>query len=264
MSFHSKLSVMLPELTSKELPRGYQIVGKVLLVRLKPKLYKHRRAIGKAVLKLLPYLHTVALERGFEGITRKPKIEIIAGKRSLNTLHKEHNCVFNLDLRKSMWSKGNKFERQRIVKLAKPHETVVDMFAGVGYWSIFLAKKVQKIYAIDINHDAVKYLQRNIFLNKVESKVEILEGNCKRFSKALKGVADRIVMGYLYDTEKFLPAALTMAKKGASIHMHRIVKNYEIEKIKRDLPESMKVLGVKRVKSYAPNVWHVVFDLRKQ
>ena len=264
MSFHSKLSKLLQSLPPELLPRGYQIVDKVLLVMLKPELYKHRRIIGKAILKLFPYINTVALEKGFEGVTRKPKIEVIAGKRSLKTVHKEHNCIFSLDLSKSMWSKGNKFERQRIVKLAKPHETVVDMFAGVGYWSIFLAKKVGKVYAIDINKDAVEYLRRNTSLNGVEDKIEILEGDCRKFSKLLDGVADRIVMGYLYDTEKFLVAALKIAKKGAMIHFHRII----VEKDRNKLHELIQKYGLKlvrevKVKSYAPKVWHVVFDVRR-
>ncbi len=161
-----------------------------------------------------------------------------------------------------MWSKGNKAERQRYVKLAKKGEIIVDMFAGIGYFSIFLAKKA-KVYAIDINPKALEYLRKNVWLNKVEDKVEILEGDCRKFSNYLKGVADRVIMGYLYETEKFLPHASKISKKNAIIHFHRIVSQNEKENIKKKLSKNFKILRIIKVKSYAPRIEHLVYDLKR-
>ena len=140
------------------------------------------------------------------------------------------------------------------------------MFAGIGYFSIFLAKysKPKKIYAIDINPKAIEYLRKNVWLNKVENKIEVLEGDCKKFSKILENTADRIVMGYLFKTEKFLPYALKIAKNNAIIHFHRTVKEEEINEIKEKIRKkfNVKVLRTKKVKSYAPKIWHVVLDLK--
>ena len=191
---------------------------------------------------------------------------MIAGCHTTITLHKEHGCQFLIDVSESMWSKGNKQERIRLTKLAKPNETIVDMFAGIGYWSLFLAKysKPKKIYAIDVNPKALEYLRKNTLLNKVEGRIEILEGDCKKFAKLLENSADRIVMGYLFDTEKFLPYALRIAKKGCVIHFHRNVKNEEVEKIKKILEKKFRILRFIEVKSYSPNTSHYVFDLIKR
>ena len=131
-------------------------------------------------------------------------------------------------------------------------------------FSIFLAKycKPKKIYTIDINPKAIEYLRKNIWLNKVENKIEILQGDCRKFAKILENTADRIVMGYLFKTERFLPYATKIAKNKAIIHFHRTVKEEEIEKIKEKLEKNVKVLKIKKVKSYAPKIWHAVYDLK--
>jgi len=168
MSFYLKLTEKLknniPSRGLGPLPRSYNILGKVLVIKLKPEVYRYRKKIGKAILEILPYIHSVVLDRGITGSKRKPKIEVIAGCKNTETLHKEHGARFLLDVSKIMWSKGNKKEKEIMMKAVKPGEIVVDMFAGIGYWSIFLAKKAKKVYSIDINPIAIKYLQKNSFL----------------------------------------------------------------------------------------------------
>jgi tRNA wybutosine-synthesizing protein 2 len=266
MTFYTSLRKKL-DLSDKELdilPKGYQIIGKVMLIKLDKKLVKHKKSIGDALLNLFPYIHTVCLLKGIKSVTRKPKIEVIAGCNSTQTLHKEHGCQFLIDVSQIMWSQGNKQERMRLVKLVKPKETIVDMFAGIGYFSIFLAKysKPKKIYAIDINPKSAEFLRKNIWLNGVENKIEVLQGDCRKFSKLLENTADRIVMGYLFETEKFLPHALRIAKKNCIIHLHRTAKISEIKQLKEKIGKKAKILRIKRVKSYAPKICHYVFDLK--
>ena len=119
MTFYTSLRRKL-DLADKELdllPRGYQILGKIMLIKLDKKLVKHKKLIGKALLELFPYIQTVCLLKGIKSVTRKPIIEIIAGCKSTQTLHKEHKCQFLIDVSQVMWSQGNKMERMRLVKI---------------------------------------------------------------------------------------------------------------------------------------------------
>jgi tRNA wybutosine-synthesizing protein 2 len=266
----SKLEKRLVEKELNNLPRGYQIVGKILLIKLKPNLLKHKKIIGNAILNLFPYVHTVCLVKNIGGIKRKPKIEIIAGCKNTQTIHKEHGCQFLIDVSKVMWSQGNKEERMRLTKFIKPEETIVDMFSGIGYFSIFIAKycKPKEIYAIDINPEALEFLRKNIWINDVENRIEILQGDCRKFANLLENTADRIIMGYLFKTEKFLPYAFKIAKNNAFIHLHRTAKIEEIGKLKKKIIDigkknkvNVKILKVNEVKSYAPKILHVVLDL---
>ncbi len=280
MSFYEKLRGSLSEkLTGKELeflPRSYLILGKLMLIKLKPKLVKHRKMVGETIKEIFPYIDAVFLEKSIEGIKRKPKVELIAGEKKhsgpiTQTIHTEHGCKFMLDVSEVMWSKGNKGERQRIKNLVKGGEVVVDMFAGIGYFSIFIAKYAapKVVYDIEINPKSIEYLEKNAFLNNVQSKIEILKGDCRKYAPFLEGVADRILMGYVKNTKAYLPAALRMAKKGTIIHFHDTVKKDRIDSKKKEILGIIKkkgrkarILAYNNVKSYAPNVFHVVFDIK--
>lgn len=261
MPFRQKLA----EITRIEeglLPSSYQIIGHVLLIK-----FMHIRKLGEkkkvaaAILELLPYVKTVCEIVKVESEFRTPKLRKLAGNGTI-TVHKEHGISYKLDAAKIMFSKGNLFERQRLAGVAKPHETVVDMFAGIGYFSLGLASHVRKIYAIEKNPIAYGYLQNNIKLNKAINIEAILGDNRK---VALDRVADRVVMGYFPHTEKFLPAALTMLKSKGIIHFHNVYKEAELWHKPMSHLDRMgvnyKILGKKKVKSVAPRTYHVVLDV---
>lgn len=275
-TLRGKLRGRMPAGALDELPHGYQIVGKVLLLRLKPRLLNYRKIIGAAYLELLPYVHAVFLMKDIAGVRRRPRLELLAARLGHHpaplsqTVHSEHGCSFLLDLSQVMWAAGNKGEKLRLLRQVRKGETIIDMFSGIGYFSVVLAKhsKAKKIYAIDINPVAVEFLRRNAIMNGVASKIEILQGDCRRFAKPLQGIADRIIMGYLQDTEKYLPAALAMAKPRAMIHLHRAVPIRELEELKEKIirigtenKRMIKIVAVCRIKSYAPKIDHVVLDL---
>jgi tRNA wybutosine-synthesizing protein 2 len=262
MSGFKDLLAAKTNLPKEILPSSYQVLGNILLLKLSnPEALRQKKKIGFAILKLFPYIKTICLQHGVKGEFRKPKIEIIAGLKQTETVHKELDCVFKLDAAKIMWSKGNHFERQRLLKLVKPNEIVVDMFAGIGYWSIILAKhtKAKRIIAIEKNPESFNFLIENICLNKLLN-VMAIENDCRNFSYDKK--PNRIIMGYFPDTIKFLPAALKLSKKGTKIHFHELTN--DLEKLKTALEgfKKFRVENIREVKEYSPSKRHYVFDLK--
>ncbi|MEM4247997.1 MAG: class I SAM-dependent methyltransferase family protein [Candidatus Nanoarchaeia archaeon] len=243
------------------LPNSYQILGHVLLLKLlDKKALKHKKAIGNTILKISPNIHTVCLQKGVAGEFREPKIEVIAGIKQTETVHQELNCIFSLDVAKIMWSKGNHFEKKRMISVVKPNEIIVDMFAGVGYWSIPIAKhtKAGKIYAIEKNKTAFDYLKQNIRANYITNIIPIL-GDCRKVVNRLEK-ADRIIMGYFPNTLKFLPVALKISKKGTIIHLHELAS--DLKKLTKEIWKyKVKIMRVREVKEYSPSKRHYVFDL---
>ena len=265
MKFYQRLQtkVKLPKNKLDLLPRSYHILGDILLVKLNSKLYTHRRKIGKVILEILPFVRSVVLIKGILGKKRVPQTEVIAGDKNTETIHREHGVIFSLDPRKVMFSKGNKFEKLRLLKKIRKKDVVVDMFAGIGYWSISLAKKA-RVFAIDINPVSIRYLEKNAFLNKVN--FEILEGDCRKFSRLLR--ADKIIMGY-FGTKKFFSYALQMGKRGSIIFYHDLVSDEKVSDLKQELTsiakkqrKKIKFVSVRRVKTYSPGVSHYVFDIK--
>ena len=248
-----------------------QRIGDILLVKMPRCGEEEKREIGRALLELHPRIKTVCALYRIEGELRKPKIEVIAGNGTV-TIHREHGVLYKIDVSKVMFSKGNGYERKRLIELVKPGETIVDMFAGIGYFSLGLGKfsKCLQIISIEKNKDAYELLKENIALNRIE-KIEPVLGDCREIAKLkeFKGIADRVIMGYLHDTEKFFPSALSFLKRRGMVHYHHLYGKRELwEGVERDVSAlsseyrcAIEILNRRRVKSYAPNVYHVVLDL---
>lgn len=256
----------IPDCEKKLLPSGWQILGDIIIVALREELENRKTEIAKALLSLYPRCRTVLLDRGISGQIRKPAREIIAGKRT-ETIHKENGCLFKLDTIRIMYSQGNLAERKRMSKLGRS-ETVVDMFAGIGYFSIPMAvhSKPEKIFAVEINPVAFGYLKANIKLNKVEDIIEPVQGDCAVVTPI--GRADRVIMGYL-DAHEYLEHGIRALLPGGVIHYHEAVpeavERRPVERIieaAREEGREAEIMGMRRIKKYSPGVWHVVVDAR--
>lgn len=259
------LKKKIPDNELDLLPRSYQILGNVLLIKLNEKIYRHRRKIGKEIMGLIPYVKSVILIKRIKGVERTPETEVISGSKNTETIHKEHGCLFCLDAAKLMFSKGNKFERIRMAHKIRKTDVVVDMFAGVGYWTIICAKRAKKVYSIEINPLALRYLNENIKINRLNNVV-VIKGDCRKHSSKLRNKADKIIMGY-FNSKEFFPHALKIAKKGCVIFYHDIVKKGDESKLKEELKvlsgeKRLRFFSTRRVKSYAPGINHIVFDIK--
>lgn len=201
-----------------------------------------------------------------QGTKREPVYKILYGEET-ETINKENGCLFKLDLTKVMWSKGNNNERLRIAKLVEDRETVIDMFAGIGYFSIPIGvhANAREVISIEINPNSYHFLCENIKLNKLDNVTPIL-GDCKDVTPKFK--ADRIIMGYVKTTHHYLNVAIDSLNEGGILHYHETVPEKLIESrpIERIISEAdgreVELLKINKVKKYSPGVWHVVIDAR--
>ena len=251
------------------LPRGFERIGHIAIVSLPPELAHRTQDIAQSLLRIKG-VRTVALREGvISGRDRRPNLRVITGDPSTETKHRENGCVFKLDVTKVMFSTGNIYERQRLPKLITAGEVVVDLFAGIGQFSIPIARHARpsRIYAVELNPLAYGYLCENVRINQVGHIVKPLLGDCVEV--APRGVADRVVMGILHVTHRYLPLALEVLKPGGGIvHYHESVPSrLRFERpVKRILEAAagrdVEIIGKRVVKCYAPGVDHVVIDAR--
>lgn len=270
MSFKQRIA-RITGLTETMLPAGYQIVGDVLLVKL-PKLKKieQKRLFAEAALKILPYVKTICEIMEIKGEFREPKICVLAGTKT-ETIHTENGIKYKFDAAKLMFSKGNLAERKRLIPQIKENDIIVDMFAGIGYFSLGIAKltAAREIIAIEKNPVAYNFLVHNITLNGLHN-VNALQGDCKTAALGLRNIADHVIMGYFPGTEEFLPYALLIARKNGVIHYHNIYREKDLWKLPiKQIEEACKkischfeVIRKKKVKSFSPKIWHVVVDFQ--
>ena len=199
-----------------------------------------------------------------QGTKREPVYKVLYGHET-ETVNKENKCLFKLDLSKVMWSKGNVNERLRIAKLVRDGETVLDMFAGIGYFSIPIGvhSNAKQVISIEINPNSHYYLCENIELNKCDNITPVL-GDC--LVETPKYKANRILMGYVKTTHHYLKVAVESLNKGGIIHYHetvpeKLMETRPISRIRQAAGDrDVELLKINKIKKYAPGVEHVVID----
>jgi len=248
------------------IPRGWYILGEVIVVKIHPALTPFQSRIGQALLAFYPRCRTVLRDFGIEGQLREPKRETIAGIKT-ETVHRENGVLFRLDACKVMFSQGNLKERMRMSLVGKD-EVVVDMFAGIGYFTLPMAvhSRPRKILAIELNPNAFNYLCQNIHLNHVAGIVEPILGDCAK--ETPRGVADRVVMGMVQITDKYLQKGILALRPGGILHYHQTVPSWKYpDAAAKDVIDAAASLGRRaeilrciKIKKYSPGVVHAVVD----
>jgi len=221
---------------------------------------------------------TVLFQTGaVSGKFRLRKLEYGAGEKTTLTVHKESKCVFSVDVAKCYFSPRLIHERMRVAQTVKDDEVIVNMFAGVGCYSILIAKysNARKVYSIDINPVAVEYMKENVRTNRLFGIVVPILGDTKEIiEKRLHHVADRVLMPLPEKALEYLPYALLALKEnGGTVHYYDFVhaKKAEdpVEKVKLKVAEKLLTHGFsfditygRVVRETGPN-WHqVVLDIQ--
>ncbi|MEM2370118.1 MAG: class I SAM-dependent methyltransferase family protein [Candidatus Bathyarchaeia archaeon] len=266
----------LPPYLLASLPRSIDFIGDIAIIEMPEELEPYKHLIGEAVLRVYKRVRSVlAKSSAIKGVYRVREYEVIAGSEDMETLHKEHGCKYYLDPRKVYFSPRLSYERYRVASHVHDGETVVDMFAGVGPFSILIAKIHGNvlIYSIDINPDAMEYLKRNIRANGVYGKVIPILGDAREVIRdRLRGVADRVIMNLPERAMEFIDVACMALKlSGGIVHYYQFAETpYAIEKVREKLTSGVAeagrtveaILTERVVREVAPYKWQIAIDAR--
>jgi len=249
-------------------PSSWAVIGDVVLVDMTD--VPRPAEVGEALLQVHGGADTV-LDRGpITGEHREPDVTVIAGTGDTETVHREHGTAYALDLAEVMFSPGNKAERARMGDIVDDSERVLDMFAGIGYFTLPMARAGATVTAVERNPDSFRYLIENVRLNGVDDRVHPYRADCRDVAPELADdPVDRIVMGY-YDAHEYLDSALAALASGGVVHVHEatpepLVFDRPIERIEAaaaDAGRDVEILDTRRVKSHSEGVVHVVVDAR--
>jgi tRNA (guanine37-N1)-methyltransferase len=210
------------------------VIGDIAIVKIPQDLLDDRRfRYGEEIIRKLKYIKVVLRQRTpVEGILRLRKFEFLAGEKRTDTIYKEHGIICRVDVERVYFSPRLSRERDRISKLVSEGETVINMFAGVGPYSILIAKRREEttIHSIDINPVAIEYHLTNNILNKVEEKITTYLGDASNIIlRYLHRVADRVLMPLPEYAMQYIKYALYAAKDMATLHVYLHVPYYKEE-----------------------------------
>jgi tRNA wybutosine-synthesizing protein 2 len=231
--------------------RGYYLMGNVAVLH-------GDYPSGTEIRELVEWTGAegVMLVRSCEGCERIPRTEVVYGTVG-EVCHREAGIRYHIDPRHLMFSMGNRDEKARVCTAIRKGERVADMFAGIGYFTLPMARKGAFVHAMEINPVAYRYLAKNIRENGVTGNVRAEPGDCREL---LRGTYDRILMGH-FESVQFLPSALAHAESGTVLHVHSEGRTPPgLEGIIGEHGFAGTVTS-RKVKKYAPYRWHYVQDV---
>lgn len=256
---------------AEALPDGYQRLGRVLVVRLPESLRPHFAQVGEAYRAELG-VATVVRRRGpVSGEWRAPDLEVISGAGTETEVTSE-GVRYRFDAARVMFSEGNRSERSREGRLVGPGETVADLFAGIGYFTIpaALPGRASVVHAVEQNPESHRYLRENLRLNHVEGRVRAYLGDCRTVDLPL-GTFDRVLLGLLPSALPYVPRAVSLVRpEGGWLHVHLVVGAREGGgEAARRVEAAIAAAGAavldtraRTVKEYGPGRVHSVVDAR--
>ena len=256
----------LPSELRELAPRAFDQVGDIVVVKVPDALWGHRGPLGAALLRF-NRARAVFHDHGVKDPFRVRHLERIAGTGEALTVVHENGVRLAVDLSKAYYSPRLAAERARVTDLVQAGEHVVDLFGGVAPFGIQAALRGATVDSIDLNPDAVALARRNVAENHMQDRVKVHQGDARAVAAGL-APADRIVMNLPHGAAAFLDVAARLAKPGATIHYHEILRNDRADARRGGLVEGLarlgakaKVTNVRVVRNYSPEESHVAFDL---
>ena len=276
---HEEVARMLTDL-----PTGWELHGDLVLLPKDAFCGEEWQAVGAelwgAVAGALAVLR-VARKGEISGGERRPDVEMLLGEDGWVT-HREHGIDYSFDVTKSMFSAGNLSERGRIGELSCTGETVLDLYAGIGYWTLplLISAGASHVHACEWSEDALHALGHNLTANGVAERCTVHAGDNRETlistgstndsTTAVLGSCDRVLLGLLPNSQDGWPLALAALKpEGGWLHLHGNAPGGDEEvwgdSVVKELSEMdsrpVTVERLVKVKWYAPHVRHCVLDL---
>jgi len=276
----------IPDEKLNILPTSFDIIGDIAILELPDDLKEYEKIIGESLIKTFKNIRVAAKKTStVDTEYRTRNYRVIAGDPRLKTTHREYGCLYSLDIEKAYFSPRLGNERKRITDLVQSGETVLVMFAGVGPYPIQIAKfsKPEKVYAVELNPDAVEYMRENIKINGVSVTVIPFCGSASETGKLMENFKsnfnnkkiefDRIIMPLPKDAGSFLDTACALLKDGGIIHFYTFAKTtgeaedyllgeFETMEQRGKLKENSTIEIIKSVVcgSYSPSLHRICVD----
>lgn len=264
----TQLKSALKKLTKQELslvPRAFDTVGSIAIFNdFPPELKKKEKYIAQTLLKLHKNIKTVAKKaHQYAGRLRTPKITILAGEKTKETVHKENNVRLKLNIETCYFSIRSGNERKRIAALVKKGESILVLFSGIAPLPCVIAKntKAKEIYGIELNKKAHQYARENICLNKINN-VQIYQGDAKKIVPTLTKRFDRILLPLPKNAKDYLTITLKKLKPKGTIHLYTFAEEENFQNLKKKYEKQFTIVKIVKCGVYSPGVYRICLDLK--
>ncbi|XP_044061009.1 tRNA wybutosine-synthesizing protein 2 homolog [Siniperca chuatsi] len=211
-----------------DLPRSFQRHGDLVLLGDNcfslPLWKKMDQQLWSAVAKGLGAKRLAKMSQISRDGFRSPVVTMLLGEHSW-VKHVDNRIRYEFDVTKCMFSAGNITEKLRVAGFDCRGETVVDLYAGIGYFTLpYLGHAgASHVHACEWNPDAVEALRKNLVTNGVSDRCTVHQGDNRQLQ--LCDIADRVNLGLIPSSEDGWPVACRLLKRttGGILHIHQNV-----------------------------------------
>ncbi len=275
-SLEKVLAQQLPSSIVPLVPKSFDVIGDIAIIELSPTTEPFEKNIAEALMKVHKNVKTVYSKAGpITDNQRLRPLHHVLGAVRTETIHKELGCRFKIDISKAFFSPRLSSEHKRVAEQVRPGECVVDMFAGVGPFSILIARRLEDVLvnAIDANLEAVKLIRENAKMNRVQDRVRVWPGDARTVIKDnLLGIATRVIMNHPSQAKEFLePACETLTRDGGVLHYYTFADGLDSEsKARKELTNAINSsdwtienpAATHKVRGVAPMKWQIAVDAK--
>ena len=265
-NFSELLEDELSESEIENLRTSFDTIGDIVILEIPDDLINKKQMIGDAALEFTKRKSVYMKKSAIKGTTRVRELEFLSGNDDSITIHKEHGARLKLDVREVYFSPRLATERKRVMESVKNGEKILDMFCGIGPFPIVIAKnKNVDITAVDINDEAIKYLNENIKLNKLKGNIKTYCGDVRDVANSFNTKFDRIIMNLPGLAYTFLDVSVDLIKNGGIINYYEFSDSYEqgierLNKAANNVGKKVEIINTRKVKSTSPGEWHIAID----
>jgi tRNA (guanine37-N1)-methyltransferase len=213
----------------------YDLIGSIAIIKGEGKNKKEKLKQANELLRRSNIKSVYEKKDRIKGRLRTVSLQFVKGVRNTITDHVENGCKFILDVKSCYFSPRLSGERKLIAKKIKRNESVLVMFAGIGVYPIVINKicKSNKIVGIELGRECCKYFKKNLVMNKMENKIDIIQGDVKK--KIPKEKFDVVVMARPNLKDSFLKEGLKASKKGTRIYYYAFCHEDKIKSVTNNL-----------------------------
>ena len=282
--FHFRAQIIgsLEEVVARQLPssviplvsKSFDVIGDIAILELSPEAEPFERNIAEALMKVHKNVKTVYSKAGpITDNQRLRPLHHVLGSNRTETIHRELGCRFKIDVAKAFFSPRQSTEHRKVAEQVRPGECVVDMFAGVGPFSVLIAKRLKdvRIHAIDANPEAAKLIGENAKLNKVQDRITVWSGDARVVIREnLAGIASRVIMNHPSQAREFLEHACeAFGSDGGIVHYYTFAEGIDSElEARKELTGVLdnsrwrvkEVKATRKVRGVAPMKWQIAID----
>lgn len=206
---------------------AFDLIGEIAITKIRNR--ERAARLAESLIENRPGIKAVYLDRGIVGVHRLRDLELLSGENIFLTRYRENGIIFELDVSRVYFSPRLATERMLVARDARDGECIIDLFAGIGAFSINIARlRNANITAIDSNPDAIRYMKRSISLNSLRGNIEPVLGDAREVLKSAPN-ADRIIMNLPHESSEYIREALGRLKEGGTVHYYEILDMQSLE-----------------------------------